>query len=284
MSPATKPTRMPGRLERFDSELNASDVLVVGTAGFEHAAGRRLAGVDFRVAFVAEDEEAVAVGERLQLCEVSWGRDGALRIGRRSDVERNGARQQALRDDVEVRKKAVLLRRRQHHGLAAGSLGAGAVDRVERVRHQDRRRALAWRDVALRRDRGKEQAFAAAVEHEDLALRIEWAWQLEASRQPARLRPCGKHRCPWRSGSGRIRRYIWPAPGRRNRGPGAVARQAIARSTACRGRGRPRARPAARTEIARARGQPCSKRGLPDIANANGSMTRAVAGMERLLP
>ncbi|MGY4484002.1 hypothetical protein ACVWWR_003193 [Bradyrhizobium sp. LM3.2] len=52
----------------------------VGAGAFQRTA-RRLAGVDFRIALVAEDHEAVAIGEALQAREIIARRDRALRIG-----------------------------------------------------------------------------------------------------------------------------------------------------------------------------------------------------------
>ena len=81
-------------------------------------------------------------------------------------------------------RKPFSARGRQIDRLAARGAGAGAIDRIERVRHQDRRLAGTRADIARGRDRGEEQPFAAAIEDENLALGIEGARQLEARRQP----------------------------------------------------------------------------------------------------
>jgi hypothetical protein len=67
---------------------------------------------------------------------------------------------------------------------AAGGARAGAIGRIERIRHQDRRPAVAGADITRGGDGGEEQAFAAAVEHQHLGLGIDGARQVESARQP----------------------------------------------------------------------------------------------------
>src|SRR5262249_57142925 len=56
---------------------------------------------------------------------------------------------------------------------------------VERVRDQHGRPAAAAADPALGGDGGEEEAFARAVEHQDLARGIDRAWQRKAPSEPA---------------------------------------------------------------------------------------------------
>ncbi|MGY4599698.1 hypothetical protein ACVWXL_007444 [Bradyrhizobium sp. GM22.5] len=164
------------RLERDHAgEIRAS--------AFERAAGR-FAGVDLRIALVAEDHEAVAVGELLQANEIIARGHRSLRVGGRGQIERHRARQRRLVDGVEIGQEAVLGGGRQVDRLASSGAGAGAIDRIERVRHQDRGLAGTRADIARSRDGGEEQPLAAAIEDENLALGIERSRQLETRRQP----------------------------------------------------------------------------------------------------
>ena len=145
-------------------------------------------GVDFRVALVAEDEEAEAVGELLEPHKIVARGDRALRVGGRGDEHRDGTRQQRIVERIEIGQEPVGERGRQVDVLAAGGAGAGAIGGVERIRHQDRRPALAIADMARGGDGGEEQAFAAAVEHQHLGLGIDRAGQGKPARQPVRGR------------------------------------------------------------------------------------------------
>ena len=144
----------------------------IGAGAFERAA-RRLAGVDLGIALVAEDHEAVAVGELLQPREIIARGDRALRIGGRGQIERHRARQRRFVDGIEIGQEAVFDGGRQVDRLAGRGAGAGAIDRIERVRHQDGGLAGARADIARGRDRGEEQPLAAAIEDENLALGVE---------------------------------------------------------------------------------------------------------------
>ena len=174
---------MPGRLERFDSDWNATDVGEIRPGAFQHAAGRFL-GVDFRIAFVAQDHEAEAVGELLQPAEILSRCHRALRIGRRGDVDRNGSRQRGVVERVEIRQKSVGERGRQIDRFAARRAGAGGIGRIERIRYQDRRSALALADIARRGERGKKQPLAAAVQHQQLGFGIDRPRQVEPGGKP----------------------------------------------------------------------------------------------------
>ncbi len=182
---STKAGPKPGQVRALRQRLERDHIAEVGSGAFEHAA-RRFAGVDLRVALVAQDHEAMAIGELFQPREVGARGDRALRIGGRGQEERHGARQRRLVDRIKIGQEAVAQRGRQIDLLAAGRAGAGAIGGVERIRHQDRRPALARRDVTGRSDRGEEQPLAAAVQHHHLALRIDRARQLEPASQPGR--------------------------------------------------------------------------------------------------
>ena len=64
-SPMTKPMRRPGRLERLDSDWNRTAFSNSLAGGLEHAVGLR-PRVDFRIAFVAEQQKAEAPRHRGQ--------------------------------------------------------------------------------------------------------------------------------------------------------------------------------------------------------------------------
>jgi hypothetical protein len=111
-----------------------------------------------------------------------------LGIGRRGDEDRHRPRQQRLVQRIEVGQKSVGDGGRQIDLLAARGAGAGAISRIERVRHQDCRPAAAWADIAGRGDRGKKQALAAAVQDQNFAPGIDRPRQLEPGREPVRRR------------------------------------------------------------------------------------------------
>ena len=138
-SPAAKPTRRPGRFERFDSDWNATTLAKSGPGGFQHA-GRRLPGVDFRIALVAEDHEAVAVARARSAARDSRAiGDRALRVGGRGEIERDGARQQrrrrARRDRAGSRWRAWSAGRSARNRRRAAPARIGG---IERIGHQDR--------------------------------------------------------------------------------------------------------------------------------------------------
>ena len=155
---------------------------------FQHAAGRRL-GVDFRIAFVAQDHEAETVGQLFQAAEIFLGGHRALRICRRGEVDRDGAGERRLVERVEIRQKSVGQRGRQIDGLAVRGAGAGRIGRIKRIGHQDRGFAAASADIARRGDRGEKQAFAAAVQHQNFAVGIDGPGQVEPAGKPVRRRP-----------------------------------------------------------------------------------------------
>jgi len=88
LSPAAKPTRMPGRFERFDQRLKRHDIGEIRAGVFQHAAGR-FPGEDFRIAFVAQDHEAEAIGQSLQAREIVGRGHRTLRVRRRGDEDRD---------------------------------------------------------------------------------------------------------------------------------------------------------------------------------------------------
>jgi hypothetical protein len=144
-----------GQVRTLRQRLERDDVGEVGPGAFQRAA-RGLPGVDFRIALVAQDHEAVAVGELLQPGEVVARGDRALWIGRRGNEDRNGPGERCVVERVEVGQKSVGEGGRQVDGLATGRPGSGAIGRIERVGHQDRRFASARAGIAGSRD-GREK-------------------------------------------------------------------------------------------------------------------------------
>ena len=155
----------------------------IRTRMFERA-GRLLRGIDFRIAFVREDEETETPRQCNEPRQIGGVRDGALRVRGRGEIEHDRAREQIVRQRIEIGKKAVLRGRRQIDGFAVGGAGAGGVSGVKRIGNEDRRLAFASADIAARGDGAEEQAFARAVEHDDLVFGIERARQGVAARQP----------------------------------------------------------------------------------------------------
>jgi hypothetical protein len=129
------------------------------------------------------------VRKLLQTGKVVARGDRALRIGRGGDEHRHGPGQRRFVERVEIRQKSVGEGGRQVDRLATGCAGSGAIGRIERVGHQDRRLAPPRPDVAGGRDRREKQPFPAAVQHQDFALGIDRPWQVEPGRQPVRGRP-----------------------------------------------------------------------------------------------
>ena len=95
-----------GRPERFDSELKIATLAKLPSAAnaVSSALGRGV-GIDLRVALVGEQHEVEAAGERDGGGEVAPVGDGALRVRRRAEIERNGPLQQRLVDAVERREE-----------------------------------------------------------------------------------------------------------------------------------------------------------------------------------
>ena len=206
--------------------LERDHVGEVGPGAFQRAA-RRLPGVDFRIALVAQDHEAVAVGELLQPGEIVARGDRALRIGGRGDEDRHRARQRRLVERVEIGQESV------------GD--AWSADRPARNRRRARRRhrpdrtdwasgspacPCAGRHNARRRSRRRTapRGCRSAPEFRSRDRPAAAAGSGSTASSPP---PGGTARCPWRAGSGRNRRYAWPAPGRQSPARGAAARQMI---------------------------------------------------------
>ena len=141
--------------------------------------------VDLAVAFVGEDQEAEAPRERGEALQIGAIGDRALRVGRRGEIEGDGAREQLLVQRVEIGQEAGLGGRRQIDRLAIGGGRAGRIGGIERIGDQDRGRPARPRTQRLARDGGEEQAFARAVEHQDFGLRVDGARQPEAPAEPA---------------------------------------------------------------------------------------------------
>jgi hypothetical protein len=176
-----------GQVGALGQRLKRDRVGEIRSGAFQHAARRRL-GIDFRIAFVAQDHEAEPVGELLEAAEIAAGRHRALRVGRRGDVDRDGSGQRGVVERVEVGQKSIGQRGRQIDRLAPRGAGAGGICRIERIGNQDRRPAAALADIAGCRQRREKQALAAAVQHQKLGFGIDGARQIEPGRKPVRGR------------------------------------------------------------------------------------------------
>jgi hypothetical protein len=167
------------KVRAFGERLEGDDVGEIISGRGQHAA-RCVLGVDFRVALVAKHHEAVTVGELLDAIEIVARCHRALRVGRRGEIESDGAIERLGAQRIEVRQEAVVPRGWQKHGFASCRPRAGRVGRVERVGHQDGGFALARADIARRCDASEKQPFAAAVKHQDFCFWIECAGQAES--------------------------------------------------------------------------------------------------------
>ncbi len=156
--------------------------------GFQHA-GRLMFAVDLAVAFVGEHQEAVAARQCGQPLQVSARGDRALRIGRRGEIEGDGALQQRIVERVEIGQEGAGARRRQIDRLAAGGQGAGGIGGIKRIGDQHRRQSTilagAFADPAFGGDCREEQAFARAIEHQHVGVRIDRLRKRVAPIQPA---------------------------------------------------------------------------------------------------
>lgn len=110
----------------------------------------------------------------------------ALRIGRRCEIERDGARQQVVVQRVEIGQEAALPLRRQIDCLAAGRVGTGGIGGIEWIGEQDRRRSRPFADEAGGRDCRQEKPLARAVEHQHFVFRVDWTRQRETPAKPIR--------------------------------------------------------------------------------------------------
>ena len=163
--------------------MEHGDVGEVGSRRFQHPVWR-LARVDFRVAFVGEDEKAVPPRERRKPRQIGEIGDRALRVGRRGEIHRDRARAQRFVEAVEVGHERIGGGRREIDRLAVDRFRRRGVRHVERIGDQDRRLPGARADPALRRDGGEEQALARAAEHDDFVFRIERAFEAVAPAEP----------------------------------------------------------------------------------------------------
>src|SRR5262249_14176030 len=81
-----------GKTRSLRQRMKDDDVLEVGAGGLEHT-GRRALAIDLAITFVGQNKKAVTACQRRKLIEIGAVGDGALRVGRRSEIERDGARQ-----------------------------------------------------------------------------------------------------------------------------------------------------------------------------------------------
>ena len=143
-----------GQVRALRQRMEDDDVGEVAARRFQHA-GRRVLAVDLAIAFVGEHQEAEAAREPGEPLEIGAVGDRALRIRRRGEIERDGAREQRLVERVEIGQEAALARRRQIDRLAVGGERAGRIGGVERIGDQDRGLAGARRDPARGGDRAR---------------------------------------------------------------------------------------------------------------------------------
>jgi hypothetical protein len=154
-------------------------------AGLLEHAGRRVLPVDLRIALVGEHHELVLPRERDQAPQIGGVGDRALRVRGRRKVEGDGAREQLGRERVEIGQEAVRGGGVEIDRLAVGRDRSGRIDRVERVRDQHRGPSRARARPAPGGDRRKEQAFARAGQHQNLAQRVDRPGELVAPAEPA---------------------------------------------------------------------------------------------------
>ena len=161
-----------GQVRALGQRVENHGVGEIGSGGFQHAGGLMLA-VDLAIAFVGEHQKAEAAGKRDELVEIGAGRDGALWVRRRGEVEGDGARQQCVVERVEIGQEGARPRRRHIDRLAVGGERAGGIGGIERIGDQHRRLAGTRFDPALGSDGGEEQSLARAVEHQHFAFGID---------------------------------------------------------------------------------------------------------------
>ena len=143
--------RQPGALGEGLEDHDIGKAAMGRQCDLERALWRALA-IDLRIAFVGEQHEAEAAGKRDRRRKVAAIRDGALRVRRRAEIERNGAFEQLGIDRLEVGEEARRRRAGEKYGLGAGDRRRCRVGRVEGVGDQHRRPG----DRALSRDRRKD--------------------------------------------------------------------------------------------------------------------------------
>ena len=182
--------------------------IVEGTAepraDFQHA-GRRVAAVDFRVAFVEGGDEIVPPGERDEPGQVFGVGRGALRIGRIAQIDQRRAAQHVLADAFEIGQEVVLRRGGDVDGLAAGHHRRTLVDVVGRIGHQDGG-PFAVRPILRARHgqlRDLEQAFLRSRQGQQVARRLQ-----HALRQPETARQPTGRRVPERRRAARARIFV----------------------------------------------------------------------------
>ena len=156
-SPAAKPTRSPGRFERFDSEWNTTTLAKSGADASQHAV-RRAAVADRSRSSIRRRTPGSRSGAPARRGASDRPRRRPRPAGStaRRDRRRRCARAASSIERVEIGQEAGFARGRQIDRLAVGGGGAGRIGGVERIGDQDRglagaRRAhSAWRRCAPR--------------------------------------------------------------------------------------------------------------------------------------
>ena len=215
----------PGHVGALRQRLERHHIGEIRSRHFQHAAGR-LACVDLRIAFVGQHHEAVTIGERLQSCKIVARGDRALRIGRRGQIDRDGAGERRRVERVEIGQKTGCRGGGQKDRLAAGGAGAGAIGRVERIGQQDRRLAARVRGQSGRRPAPPETAPRGCRSAPGFRSPDRSAAARRSGGRASRRRRRGTARCPWPSDSDRTRRCAGPAPRPRTAAAHAAARRA----------------------------------------------------------
>src|SRR5262249_19474731 len=116
-------------------------------------------GIDLGITFVAEQEKTKPSGEGDNAPEIGKVGDRALRVRRRGNEERDGAREEVFRERFEIGKKARRCRGRQVDWFAVRRHRTPGISRVKRMGEEDRRRAAAPAAPARCSDCREEQAF-----------------------------------------------------------------------------------------------------------------------------
>jgi hypothetical protein len=183
-SPAAKPQRSPGRLDRLGKRVECEHAVEILAGDFEHAGRRGILQPDLGIAFVGEDQSTVPAGARDETGKRIARQDRALRVRGRTQIDRDRTGEQFVGKPGVVGHEAGRARCRQRDWLATCGLRAGEIRHVERIGQQDRRFAATRRNEAAGGERAEEQPLAAAVQHDHFALGVDRARQPIAAIDP----------------------------------------------------------------------------------------------------
>ena len=116
-----KPDRSPGSPERLDRDWNDATLarLPVSAKAVSSAPGGGRIVIDLGIAFVGEQEKIKAARKGDRPGKIRTVGNRPLRVGRRAEIEGDGAREQRLVNGIEAWQEAVFCSRPEERGASS---------------------------------------------------------------------------------------------------------------------------------------------------------------------